>query len=117
MLILDRPNATNIYIGIWKHDAFDGQPKNGKPTNYPGIAALNLRFGRLSGAHAIGPNTEKYRKECPRCHKGDVVEIILKHKYKKECQVNYVVNGKDYGTAFRYPRCRCRAFVGLFVVR
>ena len=115
---LDRPNATNIYIGVWKHDLFTRPPKNGKPTNQPGISALNLRFGRLSGTGAIGSNVEKYEKECPRCRKGDIVEMIVTYNNKKECcEVKYVVNGKDYGIAYRFDRCRIRAFVGLFVVR
>ena len=101
---------TNIYIGIWdnNHDPKESINeifiRRKQFDDYEGCA-LNLRWGELRGDEKPNVGEIKYNNNCPPGYPGDIVEMVLEFTQDDKCQLNYIINGTDYGTAFRFLEC------------
>ena len=111
--IIERGPSTNIYIGLW-----DNKRKaklTGLITDVgSGASCFNARFGELRGDQKKMYDEMKYEDNCPACNDGDIIQMVFEFKDKDKSEVKYIVNDKDYGTAFILPEGEYRAFVCLY---
>eukprot|EP01083_Nonionella_stella_P280903 955819_1 len=98
----------SLYIGVWKtkhgRHPYSSVNTKGKCYSYaPLFASLNAGD---KGFHDTAQDTYGDK----RCKEGDIIEMVLD---LKKFQLRYIVNGKDYGVAFKVERTTYRAAVSM----
>ena len=79
--------------------------------------SLNARWGELRGIGQESQNSRRYFEKCPACSPNNIIEMILDFDYKgdkNKCELKFVVNEIDYGTAFLLNKIDYRAVVCMY---
>ena len=111
----------NIYIGVWENKYDSKKVLNSYIVRgnklfrgYIPSSSLNVKWGELIGSDEnIFNEGNDYGRRCPSCDEGDIVEMILEF-YALQCELKFIVKGKELGTAFILPKTDYRAFVSFY---